>query len=61
MEHSEYCHFVSRAHEGVDIVIRHVEDHNYVGCVGTLKTRYPHVQVPGQDKRRDMQITRSRV
>jgi hypothetical protein len=20
-------------------------------CVGTLKTRYPHVQVPGQDRR----------
>jgi hypothetical protein len=26
--------------------------------VGTLKTRYPRVQVPGQDRRRDMQITR---
>jgi hypothetical protein len=29
--------------------------------VGTLKTRYPRVQVPGQDKRQGMQITRSRV
>jgi hypothetical protein len=29
--------------------------------VGTLKTRYPRVQVPGQDRRRDMQITRSYV
>jgi hypothetical protein len=26
--------------------------------VGTLKTRYPRVQVPSQDRRRDMQITR---
>jgi hypothetical protein len=30
-------------------------------AVGTLKTRYPRVQVPGQDKRRGMQIIRSRV
>jgi hypothetical protein len=30
-------------------------------AVGTLQTRYPRVQVPGQDKRRDMQITRSCV
>jgi hypothetical protein len=29
--------------------------------VGTLQTRYPRVQVLGQDKRRDMQITRSRA
>jgi hypothetical protein len=29
--------------------------------VGTLKTRYPHVQVPSQDRRRDMQITRPYV
>jgi hypothetical protein len=29
--------------------------------VGTLQTRYPRVRVPGQYKRRDMQITRSRV
>jgi hypothetical protein len=33
MEHSEYCHFASRAHEGVDIVIRPIEDHDYVGCL----------------------------
>jgi hypothetical protein len=25
--------------------------------IGTLKTRYPRVQVPGQDRRQDMQIT----
>jgi hypothetical protein len=31
------------------------------GAVGTLKTRYLRVQVPGQDKRGGMQITRSRV
>jgi hypothetical protein len=31
------------------------------GYVGTLNTRYPRVQVLGQDKRRGMQITRSRV
>jgi hypothetical protein len=31
------------------------------GLVGTLKTRYPCVQVPGQDRRRDMQITRPYV
>jgi hypothetical protein len=30
-------------------------------AVDTLQTRYPRVQVPGQDKRRGMQITRSRV
>jgi hypothetical protein len=30
-------------------------------CVGTLKTRYPRVQVSGQDERRAMQITHSRV
>jgi hypothetical protein len=29
--------------------------------VGTLKTRYPCVQVSGQDRRRDMQITRPYV
>jgi hypothetical protein len=28
-----------------------------VVAVGTLKTRYPRVQVLGQDRRRDMQIT----
>jgi hypothetical protein len=27
--------------------------------IGTLQTRYPRVQVSGQNKRRDMQITRS--
>jgi hypothetical protein len=27
--------------------------------VGTLKIRYPRVQVPGQDKRRDRKITHS--
>jgi hypothetical protein len=33
MEHSQYQHFLSRAHEGVDVVVLPVGDCDHVGCL----------------------------
>jgi hypothetical protein len=33
MEHSQYRHFSSRAHEGVDVVVGPVGDRDHVGCL----------------------------
>jgi hypothetical protein len=33
MEHSQYRHFLSQAHDGADVVVLPTEGHDHIGCL----------------------------